>query len=152
MQAYETVTVRCTQCGAVLEQHTNVEPGAELPEPSPCDRCGAPESACCLQLRDTHGGVDMRLTQPWERPAGEGTPIDWPPPPIASVGIEADSRCVCGHHPLEHDLRTRLLEGGPARCKKCDCADCVLRPGSPGPIAVYDDEGCPIDDGRQDKA
>lgn len=51
------------------------------------------------------------------------------------VRIIPESRCRCGHHPLEHDLRNRLLEGSPARCKRCDCGDCDLAPGSPPPIA-----------------
>lgn len=60
---------------------------------------------------------------------------------IAAVKINREAACVCGHHPLLHDLVNHVLTGGPARCEECDCANMKLRPESPSMLTLLDKQG-----------
>lgn len=65
------------------------------------------------------------------------------PEDIHSVQIDGKASCVCGHHPLEHDMQNNILTGGPARCEHegCTCANLDMAPGSPGPFVLLDADG-----------
>jgi hypothetical protein len=61
-----------------------------------------------------------------------------------SIGINRDAKCVCGHHPLEHDQTNHIMTGGPAPCEECDCSDLRLAAGSPCWLELFDKDGARI--------